>query len=300
MKWQAWISAARPRTLPLAALGPATVWALLHDQVQNTAHFPLKIVLLFATAVFLQILSNFANDYGDFTKGTDNLQRIGPERALQSGKLKATDMLRAIWVSGLLALASGLTLIGFLWKSTGIGFMLLLFLAGLAAIWAAISYTVGEKPYGYTGFGDLAVFIFFGWVSVIGSAFVLTPTPPVQVYWLANALGLCSVSVLHMNNMRDVENDKNSGKITLAIRLGDAGGKIYHVLIMALASISWMLALPQGADLRMMLPGCLLAMIHALIGVRIKQRKTYDALLKFAVFTTLLLGIGYILAVPGA
>jgi len=190
------------------------------------------------TTLFLQILSNLANDYGDASKGTDNDQRIGPERTVQSGKISAQSMKAAIIVFSFLSLISGLILI---WQSQ-INFILaLLFLTlGLLAIAAAIKYTVGKKAYGYSGLGDLFVFLFFGLLAVLGSFYLNASFLSWDVILPAITIGLLSTAVLNLNNMRDLENDKDSGKNTMVVRMGIKNAKLYHTIIINVAFFSLM------------------------------------------------------------
>lgn len=183
------------------------------------------------TALFLQILSNFANDYGDSEKGTDNQHRVGPERAIQSGEITPAQMRRAMVVMALCALASGLTLVFVGTKGIDVWKTVLFIVLGLGCIAAAVKYTVGEKAYGYRGLGDLFVFIFFGLTGVVGTYFLSTQ----QVFWgawlLGASVGLFSMGVLNLNNMRDIANDRNSGKMTIPVRMGFNRAKLYHVLL---------------------------------------------------------------------
>lgn len=291
---RAWLAAARLRTLPLAALGPATALVTLYTEIEHQPLFLLKACLVFAVALLLQLLSNFANDYGDFTKGTDNANRIGPERALQKGSITPVQMLRAIWLTGMLALACGLVLLAFLWKQAPIGLWIFLLIVGLAAIWAAVAYTMGKKPYGYAGWGEVAVFVFFGLVSVLGTGFLFLSYLPNEMYFNAVALGSFSAAVLHMNNMRDVENDKVSGKFTLAAQLGWKGGRMIHVFWVSLGAFCWVMAASPILNLWPLLPGLALAMSQAAWVVQIKDRKKFDLGLRWMVAATMLTGLGYI------
>ncbi|SON50827.1 1,4-dihydroxy-2-naphthoate polyprenyltransferase [Vibrio tapetis] len=222
-----WLDAARPKTLPLALASIATGSSMAF----LTGHFSLPVMLLaLLTAVLLQILSNLANDYGDALKGTDNEERIGPTRAIQSGAVSTSAMKHAIIINIALTLISGLALILYSLQSpTSIAAFLGL---GLLAIFSAIAYTVGNKPYGYVGLGDLSVFIFFGLLGVAGTYFLHTGTISSDVFLPAIGCGLLAVAVLNINNMRDIDNDKACGKKTVAVRLGSNKAKLYHVALL--------------------------------------------------------------------
>jgi 1,4-dihydroxy-2-naphthoate octaprenyltransferase len=291
---RAWLSAARLRTLPLAGLGPATALVTLYKDTADQPFFVLKSILVFAVAWLLQLLSNFANDYGDFMKGTDNAQRIGPERALQKGSIRPVQMLRAIWITGALALMCGLVLLAFLWQNAPIGLWLFLLTIGLVAIWAAVAYTMGKKPYGYAGWGEVAVFVFFGLVSVLGTGHLFLTQIPNVLYYNAIALGSFSAAVLHINNMRDVDNDRISGKWTLATRLGWKGGRMLHVLLVCLGAFAWVMAAAPAGHLWPLAPGLILAFTQAFWVVQNKERKKFDIGLRWMVAATFLTGLGYL------
>ena len=224
--FKSWLKAARLRTLPLALSSIILGGALAAFEFQ--ARWDI-LALALVTALFLQILSNFANDYGDSEKGTDNQHRVGPKRTVQSGEISPAQMRKAMVVMALLALASGLTLVFVGTKGIAIWKTLLFIVLGLGCIAAAVKYTVGEKAYGYRGLGDLFVFIFFGLTGVVGTYFLSTQ----QVFWgawlLGSSVGLFSVGVLNLNNMRDIVNDRNSGKLTVPVRLGFNRAKLYHI-----------------------------------------------------------------------
>lgn len=223
-----WIHAARLRTLPLAfsstLLGSFLAW---HDKPFKTSVF----ILALLTTLFLQILSNLANDYGDYVNGKDNENRVGPKRTVQSGVITPKAMLTGIIIVVLLALVSGILLIvyGFDFRiSTG---GLLFFLLGLAALAAAINYTVGKNPYGYMGFGDLFVYVFFGLTGVLGTYYLHTNTLGWHMMLPASAVGLLSTAVLNLNNMRDVKGDELSGKRTLVVIMGSKNAHYYHLIL---------------------------------------------------------------------
>ena len=253
-KLKAWISAARLRTLPLSISGilvgsafayqrldywNATKSFLQNKNVEESGlsklidafnfefNYIIPILALITTLGF-QILSNFANDYGDGVKGTDNEDRIGPMRALQSGIISPKEMKRAMVITAVLTLISAILLI---YVSLGIERLLisLFFLVlGIAAIWAAIKYTVGDNAYGYRGLGDVFVFIFFGPVSVMGIYFLITKGLEWFMIFPSITVGLLSVAVLNLNNMRDIESDKKAGKNTIVVKMGLSKAKLLH------------------------------------------------------------------------
>lgn len=227
-----WLNAMRPRTLPLALACIITGSGLAY------AHGAFDwLVALFSvlTAVLLQILSNLANDYGDSLHGADHVERKGPKRAVQSGQVTAADMRRAIAVAALLAVASGLLLLWFAFGADAFSSTLLFIVLGGAAIGAAITYTAGKMPYGYAGFGDLAVLVFFGWVGVLGSYFVQTAQWDWLVFLPATAVGLLAVAVLNVNNIRDLHSDRTAGKRSVPVRLGLPRARAYHWALLVLA-----------------------------------------------------------------
>lgn len=234
------IEAARPRTLPLSVSG-----IIVGSAIAFAEGFfnPYILILSLITTIGLQILSNFANDYGDGVKGTDNADRVGPIRALQSGIISAKEMLSAMIVTTIFTLIVAITLIYISFGSEQILFSLLFFVLGLFAVAAAIKYTVGNSAYGYHGYGDLFVFIFFGLVSVIGSYFLYTKKLEWDVILPAISVGLLSVGVLNLNNMRDVQSDAKSNKNTMVVKLGITKAKRYHTLIITVALIAAMLFL---------------------------------------------------------
>lgn len=227
-----WIKAARLRTLPIA-LSSIAVGGMLASVTPGFDPWVLGLAIL--TTVFLQILSNFANDYGDYISGVDLKDRVGPERALQSGAITKEAMKKALYVMGALSFLSGLTLLALAYAN-GLETEAFVFLAlGIGAIAAAINYTVGKNPYGYSGFGDLFVFIFFGLVGVGGSFFLASSGIwDWSLLMPASAIGLLSSAVLNLNNMRDAEKDEQAGKRTLVVQVGLANAKRYHLVLLFL------------------------------------------------------------------
>ena len=238
-----WIEAARLRTLPLSvsgiivgsmyALANPTDSILTPTEVFNWRLFGFAIL----TTLGLQILSNFANDYGDGIKGTDNEDRVGPKRAIQSGVITPQAMKRAIIVTSVLTLFSAMLLIYYAFKDTNLWFSLFYFLLGILAIIAAIRYTVGNTAYGYKGFGDVFVFVFFGLVSTLGVNFLYSKQLDALLVLPAVAIGLLSVGVLNLNNMRDEESDRKSNKNTIVVKIGGAKAKIYHYILIVTSMV---------------------------------------------------------------
>lgn len=232
LKLKAWVHAARLRTLPLALSGILLASLIAFHQGQfHWDVFSLAII----TTLLLQILSNLANDYGDFSHGTDNENRVGPERAVQSGIISPKEMKRAIYFIGLLAFHGGMFLLTASLDQIFDYVFILFLITGLVGIGAAIKYTMGKNPFGYKGLGDLMVFLFFGLAAVSGTHFLHTLKIDFLILLPASAIGLLSAGVLNINNMRDIVNDKKSNKITLAVRLGKSKSKIYHTVLILLS-----------------------------------------------------------------
>lgn len=229
-----WLKAFRLRTLPLAFSCIIAGSFSVYSQSFNWTIFLLAIL----TTLFLQVLSNLANDYGDFKKGTDNQDRIGPERAMQSGAISESQMKKALIICSLLALITGISLLGvsFNWQfSTP---FILMFILGISAIIAAIKYTVGKFAFAYHALGDLFVFLFFGIVGVIGPAFLQGVSIELSTICMAITIGAWSTAVLNLNNLRDHINDAASQKNTLVVKLGFAAAKKYHYFLLTLGIIS--------------------------------------------------------------
>ena len=235
---KAWLRAARLRTLPLSVSG-----ILVGSFYAFSQGYKSWLILGFAllTTLGLQVLSNFANDYGDGVKGTDNKNRIGPQRAIQSGAITVAAMKRGIIITSLLTLVAAVILIYLSFGKENFAYSLFFFFLGLAAIAAAIKYTVGSSAYGYRGLGDIFVFIFFGLVSVLGCYFLFAKDLNALVVLPAISIGLLSVAVLNLNNMRDRISDAQSGKNTLVVQMGEEKAKVYHFIVVITASISILL-----------------------------------------------------------
>jgi 1,4-dihydroxy-2-naphthoate octaprenyltransferase len=223
-----WLRAARPRTVLLSLSGILMGGVLA---AATGSFYPLTVVFCALTAILLQILSNLANDYGDFKKGVDNVDRTGPQRTLQSGALTEQQMLFGIVVVALITLLSGGVLLLLVWSYISWKELAVFAALGLAAIAAALCYTLGKRPYGYRGLGDLFCFLFFGWVAVAGTYYLAANRFDPLVMLPATAVGFLSVAVLNINNMRDYENDKASGKNSLVVKMGLKGAFVYHIFL---------------------------------------------------------------------
>lgn len=288
---KAWIKALRIRTLPLAISGIVIGNALAY---YNDKFDPLLFKLSLYTALLLQILSNLANDYGDYMKGTDNENRVGPERALQSGKIKSEDMKLVMIIIGFFSFICGSWLIYLGLKDANPIMLFFFLILGILCILAAIFYTVGKNAYGYKGLGDVMVFLFFGVIAVTGSYYLQFKDLNFSIFLPAITIGLFSTGVLNMNNMRDVENDKACGKITIPVRLGFRNSKVYHSILIVGAIISafvfYINYLPQNSWWH--LSSLIIAFIHLFMVIRIKEYKKYDTQLKICVLATLVYAIG--------
>jgi len=227
-----WISALRLRTLPLAlaSIGMGGFLAASHGA------FRLDIFLLsLLTTASLQILSNLANDYGDSIHGADNADRKGPSRAVQTGVITKGQMKVAIAIALAIALALGLTLLNLSGIPTKV-FITFLGL-GIAAIFAAILYTNGARPYGYIGLGDISVFLFFGWLGAIGTYYLMTGAFSWDLLLPGSACGLLTVAVLNVNNIRDIESDLIAGKYSIPARLGRQKATVYHIALLVIGML---------------------------------------------------------------
>jgi len=294
-----WIKAARLRTLPLAMSGILMGAALSYFYGGfNT----IVTILAIVTALFIQVFSNFANDYGDSQKGTDNQHRVGPKRTVQSGEISTKQMKLGMIVLIILSLASGIWLVAEGTKGLQLTTFLLFLAFGIVALIAAFKYTAGRNPYGYAGFGDLAVFLFFGILPVAGTYFLNSHQLAKEIFLPAFSIGLFSTGVLNLNNMRDIENDRNSGKNTVIVRMGSYKGKIYHTLLISVGMLTSVLfTLVHGKSTVQWL--FLLAFpffIRDLIQINsIMKPKQFDPFLKKLSLTTLLFtvlfGLGILL-----
>jgi 1,4-dihydroxy-2-naphthoate polyprenyltransferase len=222
-KKQAWLHAIRLRTLPLA-LSSILMGSIL-AAYGNNFRWPV-FILAALTTIFLQVLSNLSNDYGDSIHGADSIERKGPVRAVQSGIISLSEMKKAMGILTVLSLFSGLYL---LYLSLQDWKLFTLFLGfGILAIWAAITYTSGKNPYGYIGLGDISVFLFFGILGVAGTYFLHSLSLDLSFLWPAISLGCFSTAVLNINNIRDIESDKKAGKKSIPVRIGKKNSVLYN------------------------------------------------------------------------
>jgi len=288
---KAWIKAARLRTLPLAFSSIITGMALSAER--GSAPWDL-FILAIITTLLLQVLSNLANDYGDFQNGADNVARIGPSRAVQQGWISPKAMRSAIILITILAILSGIYLLYRAFSGAISLHFLLFLLLGIFAIAAAIKYTTGKNPYGYQGLGDVSVLFFFGVLGVTGSYFLFNSSFDYIALLPALSIGCFSTAVLNLNNMRDIENDEVSHKITLAVRLGNKKAKVYHfsLILFAWLSITSYLFIQSDEILDWL---CLLAMppflIHLLKVKKAKSAAQFDPELKKVALSTFLFSL---------
>ena len=228
-KLKVWLQAARLRTLPLSLSGIIVGNGLAFSNVNFSW---IIFILSLLTTISFQVLSNFANDYGDGVKGTDNDSRIGPPRVLQQGLLTRKELKQGIRVCVFISLILAASLIFLAFGISNQLYSLIFIGLALGAVIAAIKYTVGSNAYGYRALGDLFVLTFFGGVSVLGSLFLQTKLFTVELILPAISIGLLSVGVLNLNNMRDIKTDKESNKITMAVLLGARYAKAYHLFLL--------------------------------------------------------------------
>jgi 1,4-dihydroxy-2-naphthoate octaprenyltransferase len=231
----AWLVSFRLRTLPLSL--SAIILGSLLAAYKKSFHWDI-FFLAVLTTLFLQILSNLANDYGDTVTGVDNKERVGPQRSLQSGVISLQQMKTAIITFIILSLISGISLIIVALKGLGLTYSLAFFGLGVAAIIAALKYTMGKNPYGYAGLGDVFVFLFFGLTGVMGSYYLHTHVLTYMELLPAIAIGCFSTGVLNLNNLRDSVNDAAFGKQTVVVRLGEKNAKVYHSVLLVAGMIS--------------------------------------------------------------
>ena len=244
-----WIEAARPRTLPLAIssilLGNFLAYAAGKFSI-------LTAFLAILTTLLLQILSNFANDFGDSKNGVDNKNRKVALRAVQTGKISASEMKNAVIIAASLSFISGISLLYFALQDAKPQTIIAFVGLGILAILAAIAYTVGKRPYGYMGLGDISVFIFFGWIGTFGTYYLQTEVLNYYILIPASGCGFLSVAVLNLNNLRDLENDRKTGKLSIPVRIGKLYGFYYQKTIMLLGICTFIIYLMyQGKPIQL-------------------------------------------------
>jgi 1,4-dihydroxy-2-naphthoate octaprenyltransferase len=245
MDVKSYIKAARLRTLPLSISGIIIGSYLGNQFVNNLSETNIQLSiwgsaifwLAILTTIGFQVLSNFANDYGDGIKGSDK-NRVGESRMVSSGAITPKQMKTAMIYTTIITLIIALLLIYVAFGSKNFELSVLFLGLGIASIAAAIKYTVGNSAYGYSGFGDLFVFLFFGLLSVVGSYFLFTNQLNFKIFFPAISTGLLSTAVLNLNNLRDREEDKKNNKNTLVVKLGLSKAKIYHFFLVFLALIT--------------------------------------------------------------
>ncbi len=303
-----WIAAARLRTLPLSIsgiivgasmIGNPQILAMMDRTsvaVEGTSSFYTTAIfwLAIATTLGLQILSNFANDYGDGVKGTDNEDRVGPKRALQSGMLTKEILFKGIVITAILTLCIAILLIYVSFGAAYILYSLFFLCLGIAAIAAAIKYTMGTTAYGYRGLGDVFVFLFFGLVSVVGCYFLFVKQVSWIVFLPGVAIGLLSTAVLNLNNMRDHASDTKAGKNTLVVKMGVYNAKKYHYTLLLIAFISLLIfsfSTYQKLTNLLYLIAFIPILLHFIRVVKTKDVRTLDPELKKVALSTFLLSI---------
>ena len=286
----------RLRTLPLSLsgiiLGSA---AAFHNSYWDTLVF----MLAMGTTISFQVLSNFANDLGDSQKGTDNSYRIGPMRSVQSGEISKSTMKKAVILTSVISFILAGLLIYFASKNMSISTIWFYIVLSILSVFAAISYTVGKKAYGYHGLGDLMVLFFFGGVSVLGVYSLYAPEFLLENILLAVFVGLLSVAVLNLNNMRDYVNDKASGKNTLVVKMGPNMAKIYHsfLILFGLGALIMYFLNTSNNDLFFSLFPALFLMLHLKKVLATKKAKEFDpelkkvALLTFSISVLIAIGL---------
>lgn len=285
-----YIASFRLRTLPLSLSG--IFLGTLLAKADGFFH-TLPFVFAVATTLCLQILSNLANELGDLQKGTDNAERLGPIRSIQSGALTLTEFKRTIIVFVLLSVISGSVLVYTAFDSLFSQDGIIMLLLGGAAIIAAIKYTVGKNAYGYHGLGDLFVFLFFGLLSVMGAYFLMAHQINALLLLPASAIGLLSTGVLNLNNMRDVENDRACGKRTIPVLIGVHKAKIYHFILIigAFVCMSSYVFLHEHTPTDFLFLLTLPLFIFHLLKVTNNQGRSLDPQLKVLSLSTLLFAI---------
>lgn len=291
-----WLGAFRLRTLPLSISGiiMGSAAAFYQGYMDQTI-----FVLALITTVLFQLISNLANDLGDGLKGTDNDQRIGPGRAIQHGLISKKEMITAIVLLSLLSLLSSTWLISI--GTRGMSSYILGFYGLLAVlcVLAAITYTVGKRAYGYHGLGDLMVLLFFGFVSVLGVYSLYTKQFALENILLAIFVGLLSVAVLNLNNMRDFRSDAQAGKHTFVVKIGPNQAKLYHSLLLLIAIGSLATYINRMGDLFLyiaMIP-CIYLIFHIRLVMKTTNPKDFDPELKKIALTTFFSSLLFLLVV---
>jgi 1,4-dihydroxy-2-naphthoate octaprenyltransferase len=289
-KPKAWISAMRLRTLPLSLSGIIMGSAVAYYQgYWDWLIFSLSIV----TTILFQIVSNLANDLGDGLKGTDNKNRVGPKRMIQSGEITPKQMKSAVILTSVLSFISAGSLIYFGAQNMPSSVAWFYIILAVLCVIAAITYTVGKRAYGYHGMGDLMVLIFFGFVSVLGVYSLYSKTFNSDMVLPAITIGLLSTAVLNLNNMRDYANDARSGKNTLVVKMGPNMAKLYHalLLIIAISSLAIFISLFEQPVLFIAMLPAVMLLIHLRKVMAITDVKKFDPELKVVALSTFALSL---------
>lgn len=288
-----WLKAARLRTLPLSISGIVVGSFFAFQSHWSWLIFSLAIL----TTLLFQVLSNFANDLGDSMKGADNSNRIGPTRAVQSGIITFKEMRNAVILVSLLSFITAGLLIYFGTKNMSAGIINFYIILSVFCVFAAITYTIGKKAYGYNGLGDLMVFIFFGCVSVLGVYPLFANELKYELIPAAVTIGFLSVAVLNLNNMRDQENDRTVGKNTLVVRLGDKNARAYHQLLIFIALIAWcaFISLSKNYLNWISLIPFIILIKHVMFVRRATEFKAFDSQLKVVALSTFAISLIYAL-----
>ncbi len=290
-KFKLWISVFRLRTLPLSLSGIIIAGSIAY----YNGYFD---VIIFSLAILvtlgLQILSNLANDYGDGVKGTDNRNRIGPERGIQSGKISPKEMFDAIKINIIVLIFLIFMLIFSAFGTHHFLSSIVFFILGFMAIYAALRYTIGETAYGYRGLGDLMVFLFFGVISVLGAYYLFAKSLEHVLIMPACIVGLLSTAVLNLNNMRDLKSDTESDKITVAVKLGLIKAKNYHAFLLIFALILGMLfsLLYYRSLMNLLFLVTFIPIVRHIVFVyKVKEVKELDSQLKILALSTFVLSL---------
>ena len=289
---QIWLSAARLRTLPLSIAGIITGNALA---LETNAFSWMLFAGALLTAIAYQILSNFANDYGDGVKGTDNENRIGPKRVMQQKLIEPKVLYNAIIITAIVAFVLSVVLVYAAFGMENLKWIGLFLALSAAAIWAAYNYTVGESAYGYFALGDIFVFLFFGFVAVGGAYFLQTQELTIEVVYWAIAMGGLSVGVLNLNNMRDTENDIQSNKKTIANTLGPSKSIIYQYFLLFISVVSLVISILIYGDftgLEALPIVIVIPLVIQSLGIsKVSNPKDYDTYLKPLALSTFALSL---------
>jgi 1,4-dihydroxy-2-naphthoate polyprenyltransferase len=285
-----WLMAARPRTLP-AAIAPVLVGTAA--AVQFLGHLPRwgAFIAALVGSVFIQIGTNLANDYSDAKRGADTADRLGPVRVTASGMITPQRVLTATWIAYAVAVACGIYL------TFVAGWVILLI--GVLSIAAGVLYTGGPRPYGYAGFGEVFVLLFFGLVAVNGSYYVQLEELDALPLGLSISIGFLATAIIVVNNVRDVETDRRAGKNTLAVRIGREAAVQLYAMLVAGAFVVLPIALWAGEATALPLIGLLAAPLALKPYRTLAERRDGPALNGVLAATGGLLGVFSLLVTAG-